>query len=318
MSPRDVKLDALREAAASQWDLITAAQCTRLGINGQDIYQFRHRGALTTVLRGVYLAHQSATEVPAHDSVTGARASWLALGADRWARERRTAAHPDAVIAHSTALSVHRIAEPLTGRPELVMGKRARKSHSGVMVIESTHQPVWDEITTIAGLPVQTVPTAIGGLINRPQGPPHLTYLAAALHTALTVGISRDELLDSVVDAAARHSYKHIDVRNLLVEFAVEAGLDREHASQALTSDRWNQRLSAERLRASVRALLEQLADVCLRNVPAGQAAAHLDVLTQDDPADRLDRCSVAGCDNQAWQTGLCPLHARAHRRRGT
>jgi predicted transcriptional regulator of viral defense system len=214
MSHRDVKLVVLREAAAAQWDLITAAQCTRLGINGQDIYQFRHRGALTTVLRGVYLAQRPTTMASTRDPVTVARASWLALGADRWAHERRTAPHPDAVIAHSTALSVHGIAELLTGRPELVMAKRARKSHSGVTVIEATHQPVEDEITTIDGLPVQTVPTAIEGLINRPQGPPGLTYLAAALHTSLTAGISRDELLDRVVAAAARHSCKHIDLRN--------------------------------------------------------------------------------------------------------
>ena len=67
MNPREVKFRALCEASQDQWALITTGQCHRLGINRQDIAQFHHRGTLTTVLRGVYLAHDEARDTHPHD-----------------------------------------------------------------------------------------------------------------------------------------------------------------------------------------------------------------------------------------------------------
>jgi predicted transcriptional regulator len=316
MNPREVKLRALREASEDQWALITTGQCHRLGINRQDIAQFHHRGALTTVLRGVYLARDEARNIQPHDDpVIMARAGWLALGPTQWAHDRRRQPRPDAVVAHSTALTVLGIAAPQQTRPELLMAKSARKSHNGVLVIESAHQLDWRHNTLVNGLPVQRIPSAIAGLINSRQHSPDLEYVAAAMRTCLSAGIEHDALLDTIANAAARHSVRHIDIRKLLVESAVQAGLDRDQASRALLSDRWNQRLSAQQLQVAVRAILDQIADACTGAISATEVLHHLGSVTDLTNPGRLVRCSVPDCTNQPWQTGLCPVHTRARKR---
>ena len=316
MNPREVKFRALSEASQDQWALITTGQCHRLGINRQDIAQFHHRGTLTTVLRGVYLAHDEARDTHPHDDpVIMARAGWLALGPTQWARDRRRQSRPDAVVAHSTALTVLGIAAAQQTRPELLMSKHARKSHNGVLVIESTHHLDWHHNALVNGLPVQTIPAAIAGLINSRQHPPDLEYVAAALHTCLSAGIEYDTLLDTVANAAARHSVRHIDIRQMLVEFGVQAGLDRNQASSALLSDRWNQRLSAQQLQVAVRAVLDEIADACTGVISATEVLNHLASVTDPTDPRRLVRCAVPDCANRPWHTGLCPVHTRARKR---
>ncbi|MGJ6127288.1 type IV toxin-antitoxin system AbiEi family antitoxin domain-containing protein [Mycolicibacterium sp. Y3] len=211
MGSREVEA-ALAEHAQTQWGMFTAAQATRLGLSRKRLAWLTqaHRVAHTRV-RGVYRFAGAPTDTRRNDL----RATWLALRAEHFAVERRTALMSgqldnEAIASHwSAALDVYDLGTdatvPTVRHFTVVRGRRTTSPHVRFHLNPATCVEVVD------GLPVTPILQTVVDLFT--VGSPAASLgavLRTALLTARTDAPALTEALDLVTTDTGRDTLEHL------------------------------------------------------------------------------------------------------------
>jgi predicted transcriptional regulator of viral defense system len=181
--------EALYQVAEQQAGYFTAAQARAAGYSQRQLTYYVKTHRFDRMRLGIYrLTHYPAS------SNEDLFLAWLQVG-------------PQAVISHESALALYDLSDALPAAVHLTIPPRTSRRHSGLRL--HTNRLSTDDITSLGGLPVTTVPRTIldvaaSGLAEE--------LVFQAVHQALQRGLV---LADSLRAAAerrggrARHLIRH-------------------------------------------------------------------------------------------------------------
>lgn len=169
--------EIVSDLASQQWGLFTAAQAREAGVPGPLLGRLVERGALVRIRHGVYAA--AATPLT---EVTEIRAQWLAIDPKTMAAERAT---DDAVVSLTAAASLYQVGDLPVDTIDFTVPSMRRSRQPGVRfhVAEITT----DEIQTVEGLPVTSIPRTIADLLAHGYEPNHILDIA---HESVARGLA--------------------------------------------------------------------------------------------------------------------------------
>ena len=133
--------ERLYDIAEQQAGYFTTAQAQAAGFSPSQLTYHVRRGRFLRVRWGIYRLVLFPS-LPHEDLYV----AWLQVG-------------PKAVISHESALALYDLSDALPGRIHLIVPRGASRRRAGLAL--HTNQIAPEEITTVAGLPVTTVPRTI-------------------------------------------------------------------------------------------------------------------------------------------------------------
>lgn len=185
--------EIVSDLAAQQWGLFTAAQARSAGVAAFLLSRLVDQGVLLRIRHGVY-ASSSTPWSPALD----VRAQWLALEPTVMAADRRTDQDRGPVVSHETAADLHGIGDLPSNTITFTTPQRRQTKQSDVRFRTATLTS--DEIVSLEGLPVTTVPRTLWDLAQAGHEPGHLSdMITDAITNQLT---TKDELATALGTAA--------------------------------------------------------------------------------------------------------------------
>ncbi|MGO2748348.1 type IV toxin-antitoxin system AbiEi family antitoxin domain-containing protein [Microbacterium sp.] len=161
-------LAALEFLGSNQWNLVTTAQASAIGITRNMLIRLTESGTLQRVRHGVY-ALPSAPHGPLQD----VRAAWLATDPKKAATER-TQSGDAVIVSGPSAAGVHGLGDVIAHRHEFTSANRRQSTQSDVRFRRRALAN--DEVTIIDGLPVTTVLRTLSDLARDQLDLDHLTH----------------------------------------------------------------------------------------------------------------------------------------------
>ncbi|MFC3997849.1 hypothetical protein ACFOVU_18080 [Nocardiopsis sediminis] len=149
----------LSDAAARQCGMVTARQAHRIGIDDAGLAVLADAGLLSRPSWSVHRVAGAGT-APVY---MYRYAAWLALDEERFAWERPSAAHEDAVVSHESACQVLGITGP-SSREVVFTAPAPRSAPPGIRLHTAPLRA--DEVEVVHGVPVTTAHRTLVDLVR--------------------------------------------------------------------------------------------------------------------------------------------------------